>query len=156
MKAILLPVVLGFATLFVQSPAQAETSAADRVQELETALGATSAQGVLLTYFAVNSLSDGFIAKAFTQEQAMTVLGVYEGTTNSVIETLTNLGKKVEFTGDDAAYFENLLELYGHLANQIAALKKIIEADDATAGAEAFERNRQKALEKINKMFGDQ
>jgi len=127
-------------------PAQANEEA------LLEAFGTSSAQGVLLTYMAVCTLGDGYVAKAFTKKQAAELVASYAGIVEAITKSIKELPSKHKFSDEDKKYIQGLSEAYDDLENQITALSAFIEKGD-DASAKTFEKNRLKAKTKIDQLF---
>lgn len=143
------------ACTFSANPAFAkEDKAAASTEALKNALGASSAQGLILSYFAVNSLGDAFVKKAYDKAEALQVLAVYASTTASVTESLKSLPDKAELSDTDADYIDNIVKAYRAITKQIESLKEYIETGDEEH-AKKFEENRQKAKKLMDFIFKD-
>ncbi len=144
----------------VRAQKSTESAAADTesksVSALKNAVGAFSAQGLLLTFMAVNSLGDAYAKKAYSKEQATTILTTYEKTTDNIVGVLKSLPGKAgsQLSEGDVEYLKQAGQAYVAIRGQIEALKAFIDSGDEAEAAK-FEKNRKQAKAQIDKLFSE-
>ena len=126
--------------------------AADDSALLST-LGATSAQTVLITHFAVATLADAFAGKAYKKEQATNVINIYINATTRTREHLSKLAEAGTLNRPDQEFVEHTVETLALVLREAGDLKDYISSGKP-ADAQAFESSRKKALAEVQSLLG--
>jgi|GEM_PF-4560940 len=117
-----------------------------------SSLGATGAQAVLSTFFAIAQLADLYGAKAYDKEKATQLAGMFAGTTESAKESLTDLIASDKLSKEDNAGIQEMVvinDLLGKMANGIQGFI----ADPSEANEATYQKNREKAWKAISKFL---
>jgi hypothetical protein len=124
-----------------------------KANPLATALGATGAQAVFSTYFAVAELADLYGAKAYDAKKCVQIATTYAKLTESAKDSLSDLidsGKLNEADTASVREMYTINDLLGKTANGIVEYIK----DPTDENQSAYDKNRQKAWKAISKFLG--
>ncbi len=127
-----------------------ETSNASNV--LLESLGTVAAQGLYLTYMAIGSLSDGFVAQSYDKETTKSIMTSYVNLTTVCKNQLSKLLKEGELSTEDKQIVKSMETTYGFLILQGQAILDFIETGDQRH-LETFESNRKEAGRRIEKLL---
>jgi len=120
--------------------------------QLLQALGATTAQGIFITYFAVGSTADAYVKGAYDKPTTIQVLESYYQTTEAVNSQLKTLLNSKTLSSADVKYINGVREVYLLLEAEIKAFKDYIETAD-NSYVSIYDDNRTKAWAKISALL---
>ncbi len=149
MKLAILSLALALTVLAPQNSLRAE----EKANPLATALGATGAQAVFSTYFAVAELADLYGAKAYDAKKCVQIASTYAKLTESAKDSLSDLIDSGKLTEADTASVREMIvinDLLGKTANGIVEYVK----DPSDENHSNYDKNRQKAWKAISKFLG--
>lgn len=140
---------LALAVLIPHSTVRAE----EKGNPLAVALGATGAQAVFSTYFAVAELADLSGAGAYDKKKCIQIATTYAKLTESAKDSLSDLIDSGKLNDADTASVREMIvinDLLGKTSNGIVEYLKD-PSDDNKAN---YDKNRQKAWKAISKFLG--
>lgn len=140
---------LALAVVLPQTSLRAE----EKSNPIAVALGATGAQAVFSTYFAIAELADLYGAKAYDKKKSTQLATTYAKLTESAKDSLTDLIDSGKLNDSDAAAVREMIvinDLLGKTANGIVAyIKEPTDENEAS-----YDKYRQKSWKSISKFLG--
>lgn len=126
---------------------------AEKANPVTVALGATGAQAVFSTFFAIAELADLYGAKAYDKEKATQLADTYAKLTESAKDSLTDLIDSGKLNSDDTASVQEMVVINDLLGKMAGGIKGFIKEPSEDNEA-AYQKNRQKAWKAISKFLG--
>jgi hypothetical protein len=117
------------------------------------ALGSSVAQAVYVTHMAINSLSDAWVNKTYTDEVALTLANSYRGGLGSVNQSLAGLIRDGALSPDDLSSVSEFAEAGKLVEAQLAALVDYVGSREENE-AKVFEARRLEARKRIFEIMG--
>ncbi len=139
--------------LLTFSPALVHAQKADdKADPVASSLGATGAQAVLSTFFAIAELADLYGAKTYDKEKAAQLAGMFAGVTESAKDSLTDLIASEKLSKEDNTSIQEMVVINDLLGKMAGGIQAFI-ADPSEANEATYQKNREKAWKAISKFL---
>jgi hypothetical protein len=143
-----------FLTLAVLSISPALVHAEDEPQAdpVASSLGATGAQAVLSTFFALSELADLYGSEVYDKEKTTQLASMFAGTSASVNKSLTELIASDKLSKENNASIQEMVVINELLSKMANGIKEIV-ADPSDANEAAYQKNRETTWKAISKFL---